>query len=230
MRVMLVKNDEQEAESITSNLMRHGYEITTAHTGAEALDFYQEAEIILLDLDLPDIDGLEVCQRIRRRSMKPIITLTAQGDPMHRVLSLRAGSDDCVEQPYHFHELLARMDSVMRRMQRDSEERRQADALDAESVSIGEIFIDPTSRKVQLNELDVKLTRKEFDLLLYLARNPGAVVSRQELMLEVWHYKSTRDMNMRASRTIDTHINSLRNKIGRTYIDTVHGIGFRISH
>ncbi|MFI9306184.1 response regulator transcription factor [Streptomyces triculaminicus] len=225
MQLLVVENRTAAAEPLAPRLERYGHEAVTVATGAAALESYTEAELILLDLELPDIDGLEVCRRIRRESDTPIIAFTGRGAELDRVLGLQAGSDDCLDKPYVFRELMARIDAVMRRARRPPEPVRPP----AEALSVGDVCINPASREVRLCGRAVDLTRKEFDLLYYLATHSDSVVTRQRLMAEIWGDTSANALGPRASRTIDTHVSSLRGKLGDSgWIRTVRGVGFRI--
>lgn len=218
MRILLVEGDGPESESLIRALTRHGYEVRGVGAGREALTEHQQADLVLLALELPDLDGVQVCRGIRAASNVPVIALTAGTNELDRVLSLQAGADDCLVKPFGFRELLARMESVMRRAQ------PQPPTL--EEIDHGPLHIDPHSRQVRVRDQVVDVTRKEFDLLLLLALRPGTVVSRKELMEEVWQ-----DDWAVSNRTIDTHVSSLRNKLGdKSLIVTVRGVGYRLGY
>ncbi|MBV9143763.1 MAG: response regulator transcription factor [Pseudonocardiales bacterium] len=218
MRALVVENDTTLAESLIRGLRRHGYHAESVDTGTRALHTYHRADLVLLDLDLPDLDGLEVCRAIRVLCDIPIIAVTARCAELDRVLGLQAGLDDYVVKPYGFRELIARIDAVMRRA-------RPRQPL-VHTMTHGPLRIDFSTREVRLNDQLIHVTRKEFDLLYLLACQPDAVVSRQHIMSKVWDVEWTK-----YSRTIDTHVNSLRKKLGAsTWIITVRGIGFRFGH
>ena len=224
MRILVVEAKKHEAMTLVRHLERYRHDVTTVHSGAAALENQQEVDFVLLDLDLPDIDGLLVCRSLREALGVPVIAFTSGGTELDRVLGLRAGADDCLDKPYEIRELAARMEAVMRRW-----EPRQPTPVPKTTVSIGALRIDATSREVQLHEKPVELTRKEFDLLYYLARHSEMVVTRQRLMAEIWEIPSVHALGAQASRTVDTHVNSLRNKLGRSsWIVTVRGVGFRV--
>ncbi|MCI0385806.1 response regulator transcription factor [Streptomyces sp. CNQ085] len=217
-RVLVVENDAQAAESLAEGLRRNSYLADCVATGARALQAYRYADLVLLDLDLPDLDGLEVCRSIRAVCDTPVITVTARGTELDRVLGLQAGSDDYVVKPYGFRELLARIEAVMRR----AGPQRSTPRI----ITHGPLRIDAVTREVQLDGHLVELTRKEFDLLHLLASQPEAVVSRRQLMIQIWD-----DAWSHRGRTIDTHVSSLRSKLGSSsWIVTVRGVGFRIGH
>ncbi|MGH3625714.1 MAG: response regulator transcription factor [Sciscionella sp.] len=214
LQVLVVTSDTALVESLTRGLRRHGYDADGVDTGTDALKCYHRADLVLLDLELPDLDGLEVCRGIRTVCDIPIITVTARGTELDRVLGLQAGADDYVVQPYGFRELIARIEAVMRRA-------RPQPA--ASKILCGPLHIDFAVREVHLHDQPINLTRKEFDLLQLLASQPHSVVSRQHIMSIVWD-----DDWMSSSRTIDTHVNSLRKKLGASaWIITVRGVGFR---
>lgn len=176
---------------------------------------YRRADLVLLNLELPDLDGLEVCRGIRASCDIPIIAVTARCTELDRVLGLHAGLDDYLVRPYGFRELIARIEAVMRRA------RPQWPAV--QTISRGPLRINFSTREVCLNDQLINVTRKEFDLLYLLARQPETVVSRKQIMSQVWDVEWTG-----CSRTIDTHVNSLRKKLGAsTWIITVRGVGFR---
>jgi DNA-binding response OmpR family regulator len=227
-RVLVVENDETLAEDMAEALRRSGHEVEHAGTGEQALKMFADFQFILLDLGLPDLDGHEVCRRIRESSWVPLIVLTGRSDELDRVLLLRAGADDYVVKPGSMRELLARMDAVVRRGAvgdatyapgtlsegtGGGDQRRHAD-----------LSVDLRSRRTVLRDREVPLTRREFDLLAALLADPGAVVGRQELIEGVW------DENWHGStRTLDVHIGSLRTKLGdRRWIESIRGVGFRV--
>jgi DNA-binding response OmpR family regulator len=218
LRALVVEKDTSIAESLMRSLRRHGYHAESVDTGTETLRTYHRADLILIDLDLPDLDGLEVCRAIRTLCDIPIIAVTARCAELDRVRGLQAGLDDYVVKPYGLRELIARIEAVMRRAGL-----RQPLV---HTISRGPLRIDFQAREVRLNGQLINVTRKEFDLLYLLACQPEAVVSRKQIMSKVWDVERTR-----CSRTIDTHVNSLRKKLGAsTWIITVRGVGFRFGH
>jgi two-component system response regulator RegX3 len=214
MRVLIVEDERPIAEPLAEGLRREGFEVEWTTTGAAALEA-DGPDVVLLDLRLPDMDGLDVCRSIRARSDVPIIIVTARGDEPDRVVGLELGADDYVVKPFGLRELIARIRAVTRR--------GRAAPADG-SVQVGELEVDPRARRVRLSGRELDLTPKEFDVLALLARDPGAVVSRRSLLDEVWEtswYGST--------RTIDVHVAALRRKLGDAgWIETVRGVGFRL--
>jgi DNA-binding response OmpR family regulator len=205
-------------------LERNGHDVFTAVTGADALVEYSRADLVLLDLDLSDIDGVEVCRRIRDTSEAPVIAFAAGGE-LDRVLGLQAGADDCLEKPYEFRELLARIDAVMRRLQPHG-------AMETgRPVAVGGLRLDAATRTAVRDGVPLDLTRREFDLLLYLMSHPETVLTRSRIMAEVWNDASPHPCGPHLSRTIDTHVSSLRTKLGDSrWIQTVRGVGFRLGY
>ena len=217
MRILVVEDEDAIAEPLVEGLRREGFDVERAATGAAALEA-PEAELVLLDLRLPDIDGLDVCRRMRERSAVPIIIVTARGEEADRVVGLELGADDYVVKPFGLRELIARIRAVKRRTGGG------AGASAAAPVRVGALEIDERARRVTLGGRELELTPKEFELLAALARDPGAALTRQRLLAEVWQtswYGS--------SKTIDVHVAALRRKLGDPgWIETVRGIGFRL--
>ncbi|MFE1291396.1 response regulator transcription factor [Streptomyces sp. NPDC058751] len=214
-RVLVVDPDEAAAAVLAERLGRNGYEVDRAADGQAALSAWERADLVLLDLELPDVDALEVCAQIRARSATPVITLAAGDTELERVLSLQSGADDCLIKPYGYRELVARMRAVMRRLTTPNS---------VSALSHGALRIDPRGRQVQVGDRVVHVTRKEFDLLYLLVLLPQTVVSRRDLMAKVWA-----DEWSVSSRTVDTHISTLRRKLGPgDWIVTVRGVGYRL--
>jgi DNA-binding response OmpR family regulator len=214
MRVLFVLGDGYEPKFGTRKLKRYGHKILLAHSAQQALAIHTQADFIILDLGLTDADGLEVCRAIRQVSDTPMIAVTEHGDELERVLGLKAGADDCIDRGCGIRELVARIEAVTRRS--------GARYRPSGSIVCGPLRIDQSARAAWLAGEPINLTRKEFDLLLTLASRPGVVLTRKELMSRVWNDSWTR------GRTIDTHVNSLRSKLGsNNWIVTVRGVGFR---
>ena len=216
MKLLVVEDDESISGPLRTGLTREGFDVEIAATAAEALAA-DIPDLVLLDLGLPDLDGRVVCRELRERSSVPIIIVTARGDEIERVTLLEAGADDFMVKPYGFRELVARIRAVLRRV-------AVAPTPDVAARSIGELFIDPKSRRVERDGVAVALTPREFDLLSYLAADPGAVFSRDQIIHDVW------DENWWGStKTLDVHVASLRKKVGAETIETVRGVGFRLA-
>ena len=215
MDVLIVEDEDAIAEPLAEGLEREGFRVRRVATGEDALDA-PPADLVLLDLRLPDLDGYDVCRRLRKRSDVPIIVVTAKGEETDRVIGLELGADDYVVKPFGLRELVARIRAVMRRA---SATRGREDGLRA-----GSLELDARTRIARLDGSELRLTAKEFDLLLLFMRDPGAVVSRERILQEVWQttwYGS--------SKTIDVHVAALRKKLGDSgWIETVRGVGFRL--
>ncbi len=213
--MLVVEDDDSIAVPLVSGLEREGFTVTRAATGAAALES-EDADVVLLDLGLPDVDGFEVCRRLRSRSDVPILVISARGEEVDRVVGLELGADDYLVKPFGFRELLARIRAVTRRAMAVPDVGRPQ--------QIGGLEIDRRRRRVRMEGAEVALTPKEFGLLVCLAEEPGTVVTRQELLNEVWdpHWYGP-------SRTIDVHVASLRKKLGDPrWVETVRGVGFRM--
>jgi DNA-binding response OmpR family regulator len=222
MNIVMVGTPVSDTNVLTVELGSQGHRVTTFSTGAAVLGLRMDTDLMLLELELPDMDGLEVCRRVRQDSDIPIISFTRGGGELDRVLGLQAGADDCLDEPYRIEQVLARIESVMRRA-------RPTVLARSAILTIGPLRIDVASREVRLDGRLIELTRKEFDLLLHLVRGSDTVISRQHLMTEIWHHPRAQTVSSRASRTVDTHVSSLRAKLGdRQWILTVRGIGFRL--
>ena len=211
----MVEDDDAIAAPLAAGLQREGFVVTRVSTGAAALAA-EPTDVVLLDLGLPDIDGIEVCRRLRGRSDVPILVISARGAEVDRVVGLELGADDYLVKPFGFRELVARIRAVTRRTSSIPDASRPQ--------HIGDLEVDRTTRRVRVREEEVALTAKEFDLLACLAERPGAVVTRQELLEQVWdpHWYGP-------SRTIDVHVASVRKKLGSPgWVETVRGVGFRL--
>jgi two-component system, OmpR family, response regulator RegX3 len=216
MRVLLVEDDDAIAEPLTSGLGRHGFQVSRARTGTEALAAAPH-DVVLLDLGLPDMDGIDICRRLRATSTVPIIVVTARSEEVDRVLGLELGADDYVVKPFGFRELVARIRAVTRRA-------RPTTSPTEGPQRVGRLELDRRQRQVRLDEAEVTLTAKEFDLLALLAEDPGAVFAREQILEQVWdpHWFGP-------TKTLDVHVASLRKKLGDPgWIETVRGIGFRL--
>jgi DNA-binding response OmpR family regulator len=215
MRILLVEDETAIAEPLAEGLAREGFSVEWAATAAEALAA-PGVDLVLLDLRLPDGDGLDVCRQLRQRSDVPIIVVTARGEEADRVVGLELGADDYVVKPFGLRELIARIRAVARR----TSGRQTAHS----PLKVGDLEVDVRSRRAVLDGRELELTPKEFDLLAVLARDPGAVVDRRRLRQEVWETSW-----LGSSKTIDVHVASLRRKLGDPgWVETVRGVGFRL--
>lgn len=217
-RVLLAEDDSAISDPLARALRREGYEVTTCADGLEAVDEAQSApELVILDIGLPTLDGLEVCRRLRAEGRTaPILMLTARADEVDTVVGLDAGADDYVTKPFRLAELLARVRALLRRT-----------APAAAEEDAGGLKIDTQARRVFVDGTELQLTAKEFDLLRVLVREQGKVVSREQLMREVWETQW-----FGSTKTLDMHVSVLRRKLGDDasnprFITTVRGVGFR---
>ncbi|GAA3637691.1 response regulator transcription factor [Streptomyces chitinivorans] len=247
MRLLLVEDDDRVAAALSAVLARHGFDVVHARGGEEALrrllpdGAAAPFDVVLLDLGLPDIDGFEVCGRIRRLTSTPVIMVTARADVRSRVHGLNLGADDYVVKPYDTAELLARIHAVSRRTAPAAAapagapgdpgadraavgEGGSARAAGTGELSLGPLTIETDTRRVTVRGEAVSLTRKEFDLLALLAQRPGVVFRREQIISEVWrtNWEGT-------GRTLEVHIASLRSKLALpALIETVRGVGYRL--
>jgi len=221
-RIVLVEDDPTISEPLTRALGREGYDVEWHGTGMGGVGAADEADLVILDLGLPDIDGVDVARRIRDKGLQvPILMLTARADEVDLVVGLDAGADDYVTKPFRLAELLARVRALLRR--------RVADVGDGE-LAVRGVKVDVSGHRAFVDDRELQLSGKEFDLLHLLVANAGSVVSRDTLMREVW------DADAGApSKTLDMHVSWLRRKLGDdasdpTYITTVRGMGFRFEN
>lgn len=219
---MIVDDEAIVREVVTEYLRRDGFNVETAADGYEALQRFASArpDLVLLDLMLPGIDGLEVCRRIRSTSNIPIIMVTAKGDETDTVIGLSVGADDYVSKPFSPRELVARIKAVLRRA-------ATAPVSEGDPLRFGSLTIRPDRRQVEISGTAVELTAREFDLLEFLAHHPGHVFSRDELLDKVWDWSYASD-----GGTVTVHIRRLRQKIEADperprFIKTVWGIGYK---
>ena len=219
MRVLLVEDDDTIADPLSKGLQREGFDIERVASGSAAIEA-KEPDVVLLDLGLPDIDGYEVCRKMRATSDVPILFLTARSDEIDRVVGLELGADDYVVKPFGFRELVARIRAVTRRR---GPERRQA-AAGGHPLRVDGLEIDRRARRVVLDGAEVDLTPKEFDLVALLVQDPGAVFERRRIMEEVWGHPW-----YGPTKTLDVHVASVRKKFSDAgWIETVRGVGFRL--
>lgn len=215
--MLLVEDDESISSGLAAGLARYGFTVTPVATGAAALAS-PPADVVLLDLGLPDLDGLDVCRRLRGSSQVPIIIITARGDEVDTVAGLEVGADDYVSKPFGVREIVARIRAVLRRTS------PVAPPLPGDRVDLGRVQVDRAARRVFRDGREVALTPKEFDLLALLAELPGTVFTREQLIEAVWdeHWFGS-------TRTLDVHVGALRRKLGDAVgLDTVRGVGFRL--
>jgi two-component system, OmpR family, response regulator len=222
--ILLVDDEESVQKLLTYPLERDGYRVVQARDGDEALTRFEneEVDLVVLDVMLPKLDGLEVCKRLRARSTVPIIMLTARDDELDKVLGLELGADDYITKPFSIREFRSRVRALLRRASTPRYEARDQDAIEANGLRI-----DPARRAVDVDGRPVQLTYVEFELLRAMAQRPGRVFSRQALLEALWGGSDYRE-----PRTIDVHVRHLREKLEPDsreprYILTVRGVGYR---
>jgi DNA-binding response OmpR family regulator len=227
-KLLIVDDEEILLKGLKFNLLQDGYDIDTA---IEGLDAYEKItknkyDLILLDIMLPKMNGLEVCKKVRETSMVPIIMLTAKGDDSSKILGLEYGADDYITKPFNMLELKARIKAILRRIAFNVNN----DSINSNEITIENFKINSLGRKIFLNDKKINLTAKEFDLLILLLTNKGKVFSREDLLKEIWGYEYFGDV-----RTVDVHIRRLREKIEENssqpkYILTKWGVGYYFSN
>ncbi|MFK5688025.1 response regulator [Ornithinimicrobium sp. LYQ92] len=219
--VLVVEDDPTINQALHDRLTAEGFTVARAFDGPTAL---QQAEhlvpdVVVLDLMLPGLDGLEVCRRLQAHSPVPILMLTARTDETDILVGLAAGADDYVTKPFRMREVVARVRSLLRRVDRAAE---MADAR-VPLMVIGDLEVDRAARRIRVADDDVHLTPLEFDLLVALAEEPGTVRGRDALMTQVWGWADAH-----GTRTLDSHVRALRAKIGARRVRTVHGVGYAL--
>lgn len=219
-KILIVDDDDNISEILNMYLKSSGYTTKIAENGKTAQSIFEEfnPNLVLLDVMIPGIDGINVLKWIRKQSEIPVIMLTAKGDTFDKVLALELGADDYIVKPFEPKELLARVKAVLRRYSPDT-------VVNDEVIKLSNLLIDPSSYNVVFNEKDIKMPPKEFELIHYLAKNRNKVFTREQLLCEVWGYDYPGD-----SRTVDVHIKRIREKItgGNDWqIETVWGVGYK---
>jgi DNA-binding response OmpR family regulator len=216
--ICVIEDEEVIASAVAARLRAEGFDVEVAHDGhaGVALCDRVRPDLVVLDLMLPGLDGLEVCRRVQRDRPVPVLMLTARAEESDLLVGLAVGADDYITKPFSPRELVARIRALLRRV-----ERRPAPPGDA--VVIGELEIDPAARLVRIRGEVVHLTPTEFDLLALLAARPGVVFSRDQLLAEVWGWRDGS-----GQRTVDSHVRGLRRKLGSDLVRTVHGVGYAL--
>lgn len=217
-KVLVVDDEKNIVKGIRFSLEQDGMEVDCAYDGEEALNMVhaREYDVVLLDLMLPKVDGLSVCQQIREFSNVPVVMLTAKGDDMDKIMGLEYGADDYITKPFGIMELISRVKAILRRINQDEEEKQ---------LVFQNITLDCEKRQVTLDGANCELTFKEFELLKLFLQNAGIVMTRETIMEKVWGIDFEGE-----SRTLDMHIKTLRQKLGDAgkHIKTVRNVGYRI--
>ena len=219
--ILVVEDESSIASFVALYLKNAGYTVRTASTGNEALTLAasEQPALIVLDLMLPDLDGIEVCKRIRQDSDVPILMLTARDEDVDKIIGLEVGADDYLTKPFNPRELVARVKSILRRSTPAREARESA------QIRHGDLHVDAGRREVRVGEDEIQLAPKEFDLLWELLDHRGLVLTRDQLLERVWGYTFAGD-----TRTVDVHVRQLRRKLGdASPIVTVWGVGYKVS-
>ena len=224
-RVLIVEDEESFVEALTVGLTREGFTVNVARDGKEALDLFNSysPDIVLLDVMLPLVSGVDVCRQIRARSQVPIIMVTAKGEEIDAVVGLEVGADDYVTKPYRLRELISRMRSLLRRARWTEE----SDTFRGEVIEVGDVAVDPERHEVFVRGQPIELPLKEFDLLELLLTNAGRVLTRGALIDQVWGSDYVGD-----TKTLDVHVKRLRSKIeddpsNPCRIVTIRGLGYK---
>lgn len=219
-KVLIVEDEVKLARFVELELKHEGYEVFVAHDGRTGLDMFEneKPDIILLDLMLPELSGIEVCRRIRKNSNVPIIMLTAKSETMDKVLGLDSGADDYVTKPFDIEELLARMRVALKRVKNFNENFNNI-------LQLKNLTIDVAKRVVKVDNDEIELTKREFELLYYLVQNKNIVITRDQILNNVWGYDYIGETNV-----VDVYIRYLRTKIddkyNTKYIHTIRGVGY----
>jgi DNA-binding response OmpR family regulator len=219
--VVVVEDEPAIADAVAARLRSEGLVVEVAGDGPSGVALVERVrpDLVVLDVLLPGFDGLEVCRRIQRHRPVPVLMLTARDSELDLVVGLEVGADDYLTKPFSPRELVARVRALLRRAARAAE----AASAGTEPERLGEIELDRAARRVRRAGQTVHLTPTEFDLLAYLATRPGTVLTRAQLLSEVWGYRDGSGL-----RTVDSHVRALRRKLGDELVRTVHGVGYSL--
>ncbi len=218
-RILVVEDEPVINQAVTDRLRGSGYDVVQAWDGPGAVARFADTapDLVLLDVMLPGFDGHEVCRRIQAGRPVPVLMLTARDDEADILVGLGIGADDYLTKPFRMRELVARVAALLRRVDRAAELAGRA------TTDLGDLRVDAAARRVWVTGTEVHLTPTEFDLLLYLAGNPGVVLTREKMYAEVWGWPGAS-----GTRTVDSHVKALRAKIGADRVRTVHGVGYAL--
>ena len=215
--VVVIEDEEAIASAVEARLASAGYTVRLAVDGPSGVDLVGvvDPDLVVLDLMLPGLDGLEVCRQIQRDRRVPVLMLTARDSETDVLVGLGVGADDYLTKPFSPRELVARVQAILRRVAADPQPDRR--------ILVGDLVIEPDTRRVRRGGDEVHLTATEFDLLTCLARRPGTVMSREQLLADVWGYRDGS-----GARTVDSHVRAIRRKVGNDVIRTVHSVGYAV--
>lgn len=222
-KVLIVEDEAKLSRFVELELKHEGYDVVIASDGRKAIEVFEEEapDIILLDLMLPGLSGIEVCRRIRKTSAVPIIMITAKGETMDKVMGLDSGADDYITKPFAIEEVFARIRVALKHKRKD------ADTSDENRLKVRNLTLDLGSRAVRLDDNNIELTKREFDLLAFLVKNKNIVISREQILNKVWGYNYFGETNV-----VDVYIRYLRTKIDDKYnqkfIHTIRGVGYYV--
>lgn len=217
LKILVVDDESRMRKLVKDFLVRKDYEVIEAENGEQAIDIFfssKDIALIILDVMMPKLDGWQVCKEIRQYSKVPIIMLTAKGDEKDELMGFELGVDEYISKPFSPKILVARVEAVLRR----------SNAVDEGTIEIGGIVLDRSAHQVKIDDVDIELSYKEFELLTYFITNQGVALSREKILNNVWNYDYFGD-----ARTIDTHVKKLRSKLGPKgeYIKTIWGLGYK---
>ena len=223
--VLLVEDEPTISHAVATRLRAEGYHVETAADGPSAVEAAERLKpaAIVLDVMLPGFDGLEVCRRVQAARPVPVLMLTARDDETDMLVGLGVGADDYMTKPFSMRELVARVNALVRRVERARLLADSGATHDLSPVTVGDVEIDRAERRVRRDGTEVHLTPTEFDLLVRLATNPRTVLTRETLLADVWDW-----VDASGTRTVDSHIKALRRKLGPDLIRTVHGVGYAV--
>ena len=222
-RVLVVEDEPTINQAVSDRLVAEGFDVRQAYDGPAAVAAAEEwtPHLLVLDVMLPGFDGHEVCRRVQADRPVPVLMLTARDDETDLLVGLGVGADDYLTTPVSMRELVARVRVLLRRVDRAAELATRGPA----TLTVGTVHVDRSARRVTVDGVDVHLTPTEFDLLVCLAESPGTVHTREQLLAEVWDWPDAA-----GTRTVDSHVKSLRSKLGAGLVRTVHGVGYALEH
>ena len=213
----MIEDEETIASAVAARLRSEGFRVEVATDGPSGVDLVRRVrpDLVVLDVMLPGLDGIEVCREIQRDRAVPVLMLTARDSEADLLLGLGAGADDYLTKPFSPRELVARIEAILRRVNRSDP--------DGAMLRVGDVVLEPASRRVRRDGHEVHLTPTEFDLVAHLATRPGVVFSREQLLAQVWGYADPA-----GARTVDAHVAAVRRKLGADVVRTVHGVGYAV--